>query len=226
MTKLHDDMHNMMATVGLASRVLLSLFTLFLSGCSAMGSGKIGVSLSAVNYTDEGYDVVGIARTDDPEQLEAMERVAAYAGSGAMCCVSLPTQWRPGLKVVVKTRLGTKAKTYQEWAHEKIPLRTHELEVPRYEEPATLWVQILDGGKLAAVVSRYDPSHANWPGAVKGWPRPSLELQQKIWDREIKLLQDDLEDFQLEIKKNKDAKLYLDAIDVVNRKIELLGERP
>ncbi|WP_374422092.1 DUF3304 domain-containing protein [Chromobacterium sp.] len=152
---------------------------LLLSGCAALGPAKTGVSLSAVNYTDEDYDVVGIARADDPEQLEAMERVAAYAGSGAMCCVSLPTQWRPGLKVVVKTRLGTKAKTYQEWAYEKIPLRTHELDVPRYEEPATLWVQILDGGKLAAVVSRYDPPHANWPGAVKGWPRPSAAYQNK-----------------------------------------------
>ena len=50
----------------------------------------------------------------------------------------------------------------------KIPLQTHELEVPRYEEPATLWVQILDGGKLAAVISRYDPPNANWPGAVRG----------------------------------------------------------
>ena len=87
-------------------RALLVLVVLASSGCAAMGSDKIGVSLSAVNYTDEDYDVVGIARADDPEQLEAMERVAAYAGSGTMCCVSLPTQWRPGLKVVVKTRLG------------------------------------------------------------------------------------------------------------------------
>ncbi|KMN35535.1 hypothetical protein VI26_10985 [Chromobacterium sp. LK1] len=155
------------------------LLTAALSGCAALGSDKTGVSLTAVNYTDEDYDVVGITRADDPEQLEAMERVAAYAGSGTMCCVSLPTQWRPGLKVVVKTRLGTKAKTYQEWAYEKIPLRTHELDVPRYEEPATLWVQILDSGKLAAVVSRYDPPHANWPGAVKGWPRPSAAYQNK-----------------------------------------------
>ena len=154
--------------MSLLGRVLLVLVVLASSGCAALGSGKIGVSLTAVNYTDEDYDVVGIARADDPEQLEAMERVAAYAGSGTMCCVSLPTQWRPGLKVVVKTRLGTKAKTYQEWAYEKIPLQTHELEVPRYEEPATLWVQILDGGKLAAVISRYDPPNANWPGAVRG----------------------------------------------------------
>ena len=93
-------------------RVLVDGFTLFiillLSGCAALGPAKTGVSLTAVNYTDEDYDVVGIARADDPEQLEAMERVAAYAGSGAMCCVSLPTHWRPGLKVVVKTRLGVR----------------------------------------------------------------------------------------------------------------------
>ena len=66
------DMNNMMAIVGLARRVLLVLFALFLSGCVALGPGKTGVLLTAVNYTDEDYDVVGIARADDPEQLEAM----------------------------------------------------------------------------------------------------------------------------------------------------------
>ena len=74
--------------MSLLGRALLVLVVLASSGCAAMGSDKTGVSLSAVNYTDEDYDVVGIARADDPEQLEAMERVAAYAGSGTMCCVS------------------------------------------------------------------------------------------------------------------------------------------
>ena len=223
------DMNNMMAIVGLARRVLLVLFALFLSGCVALGPGKTGVLLTAVNYTDEDYDVVGIARADDPEQLEAMERVAAYAGSGTMCCVSLPTQWRPGLKVVVKTRLGTKAKTYQEWAHEKIPLRTHELEVPRYEEPATLWVQILDGGKLAAVVSRYDPPHANWPGEVKGWPRASIEHRRKLWDRDNLLLQKQLakmvnaKDRETDYKEKES---YQKAINSVLFELKLLGTRP
>ena len=209
--------------MSLLGRVLLVLVVLASSGCAAMGSGKIGVSLTAVNYTDEDYDVVGIARADDPEQLEAMERVAAYAGSGAMCCVSLPTQWRPGLKVVVKTRLGTKAKTYQEWAYEKIPLRTHELDVPRYEEPATLWVQILDSGKLAAVVSRYDPPHANWPGEVKGWPRPSAEYRRKIWLRDMNILQGDLKKLEKGAAENPDkAARFKDTINDLRLDIEIM----
>lgn len=210
--------------MSLLGRVLLVLVVLASSGCAAMGSDKIGVSLTAVNYTDEDYDVVGIARADDPEQLEAMERVAAYAGSGAMCCVSLPTQWRPGLKVVVKTRLGTKAKTYQEWAYEKIPLRTHELEVPRYEEPATLWVQILDGGMLAAVVSRYDPPNANWPGAVKGWPRPSLDFRRKIWSRDYSILLGDLRSLENAVKadptKEKEFRENIEYLKVRIHKME------
>ena len=209
--------------MSLLGRVLLVLVVLASSGCAAMGSGKIGVSLTAVNYTDEDYDVVGIARADDPEQLEAMERVAAYAGSGTMCCVSLPTQWRPGLKVVVKTRLGTKAKTYQEWAYEKIPLRTHELDVPRYEEPATLWVQILDSGKLAAVVSRYDPPHANWPGEVKGWPRPSAEYRRKIWLRDMNILQGDLKKLEKGAAENPDkAARFKDTINDLRLDIEIM----
>ena len=208
-------------------RALLVLVVLASSGCAAMGSDKIGVSLSAVNYTDEDYDVVGIARADDPEQLEAMERVAAYAGSGTMCCVSLPTQWRPGLKVVVKTRLGTKAKTYQEWAHEKIPLRTHELEVPRYEEPATLWVQILDGGKLAAVVSRYDPPHANWPGAVKGWPRPSLEYRRMRWDRDSAEYLRRAKRFEDAARQNPREEVeFTEAAKWAKEQVKLMGSRP
>ncbi|WP_337883780.1 DUF3304 domain-containing protein [Chromobacterium haemolyticum] len=213
--------------MSLLGRVLLVLVVLASSGCAAMGADKIGVSLTAVNYTDEDYDVVGIARADDAEQLEAMERVAAYAGSGTMCCVSLPTQWRPGLKVVVKTRLGTKAKTYQEWAYEKIPLRTHELDVPRYEEPATLWVQILDGGKLAAVVSRYDPPHANWPGAVKGWPRPSVAYRRKIWDRDYAEYQRRVTRFEEAAKKSPlEEKEFIDAANWAKEQIKRMGKRP
>ncbi|WP_374422083.1 DUF3304 domain-containing protein [Chromobacterium sp.] len=212
--------------MSLLGRVLLVLVVLASSGCAALGSGKIGVSLTAVNYTDEDYDVVGIARADDPEQLEAMERVAAYAGSGAMCCVSLPTQWRPGLKVVVKTRLGTKAKTYQEWAYEKIPLRTHELDVPRYEEPATLWVQILDGGKLAAVISRYDPPNANWPGAVRGWPRPSLEFRRKIWKRDLDILKGSLDKLEVASKESPEkAQKYKETIDDIKAEIRQMELR-
>ncbi|MDN0074501.1 DUF3304 domain-containing protein [Crenobacter sp. SG2303] len=182
------------------SFLILLLSLLMLSACAVVGQSNIGVSLTAVNYTDEDYDVVGIARADDPTQLQAMDRVAAYSASGIMCCVSLPDVWKPGLKVVVLTRAGTKAKTLEEWDKEKIPLIPHELEVPRYTEPATLWVQILDGGKLAVAVSRYDPSNANWPGVVKGWPKPSLSFKKKIWQRDYNILVGDLHSLEKGIK--------------------------
>jgi len=208
------------------SFLILLLSLLALSACAVVGQSKIGVSLTAVNYTDEDYDVVGITRADDPTQLQAMDRVAAYSASGIMCCVSLPDAWKPGLKVVVLTRAGTKAKTLEEWDKEKIPLIPHELEVPRYTEPATLWVQILDGGQLAVVVSPYNPSNVNWPGVVKGWPKPSAEYRRKLWDRDMKSLKKDLATFKEEIKKGKKVDLYQEAIEATEYQIRRMGERP
>ncbi|WP_158453615.1 DUF3304 domain-containing protein [Pseudogulbenkiania sp. NH8B] len=148
----------------------------------------LGATLTAVNYTDWPFDWVGVARVAEPDKAMAADRVTAFGASGQMCCVSLPAKWQPGMELVVQTQDGTHAKSAKEWGQEHIPIIKHRVAVPRYDssDVGTVWVQLLPGGKVELVVSRFDPTHAQWPGKVKGWPVPTVEYRRKIWDRDMK----------------------------------------
>ncbi|MCD4501632.1 DUF3304 domain-containing protein [Chromobacterium vaccinii] len=199
-----------------------------LSACAGMG-GQLGASMTVVNYSGKGYDWVAVAKPDTPEQAEAADMVSPYGASGIMCCVNLPAKWQPGMKLVVQFKDATKAKTAAEWSKENIPLQLRTVAVPRYAEGdvGTVWVQFLQDDKVALVVSRYDPSNANWPGVMKGWPKPSIEYRRQLWDQEMKLLTKDLLDFQEKIKVDgADHKKFQDAIDSVRVQINRLGKRP
>nr|WP_269212501.1 DUF3304 domain-containing protein [Chromobacterium vaccinii] len=185
--------------------------------------------MTVVNYSGKGYDWVAVAKPDTPEQAEAADMVSPYGASGIMCCVNLPAKWQPGMKLVVQFKDATKAKTAAEWSKENIPLQLRTVAVPRYAEGdvGTVWVQFLQDDKVALVVSRYDPSNANWPGVMKGWPKPSIEYRRQLWDQEMKLLTKDLLDFQEKIKVDgADHKKFQDAIDSVRVQINRLGKRP
>ncbi|RQO76006.1 hypothetical protein DBR44_07645 [Aquitalea sp. FJL05] len=203
------------------SRILLLISSaLLLSACSALGQQKMGVALTAINYTEDDYDAVGIAMPDDIKTFEAMDRVSAYGGSGTMCCVALPEKWQPGMKLVVLTQAGTKAKTYKEWAYEKIPVIPHQVDVPRYTTPARVWIQIMSPDKVLVTVSNYSPENPNWPGEIKGGPKPSLEYRRKKWQRDFEILQGILTKLEKAVKNNPtEAKKYQATIDGVKAEI-------
>ncbi len=212
-------------------RYLLSVtLVLLLCACSSLGGGiKLGPSLTAVNYTDWPFDWVGVATVDEPDKAMAAEGVEAFGASGIMCCVSLPAKWQPGMQLVVQTIDGTRAKNSAEWSKETLPLILHRVDVPPYkpEDAGTVWVQLLPGGKVKLVVSSYSPNHALWPGEVKGWPVPTVEYRRKIWDRDMKLLTDDLEDFEKALlRRDAEAEKFRAAIEIVKRRISLMGARP
>ncbi|OHX13873.1 hypothetical protein BI347_10400 [Chromobacterium sphagni] len=167
--------------------VWLLLCCTALSACAGMG-GQLGASMTVVNYSGKGYDWVAVAQPQTPKQAEAAEMIGPYGAGGIMCCVNLPAKWQPGMQLIVQTKDETKAKTAAEWDKERIPLQLRTVDVPRYEasDVGTVWVQLLPDDKVALVVSRYDPSNANWPGAIKGWPKPSLEYKRKIWAEDLK----------------------------------------
>ncbi|WP_139166927.1 DUF3304 domain-containing protein [Chromobacterium sphagni] len=208
--------------------VWLLLCCTALSACAGMG-GQLGASMTVVNYSGKGYDWVAVAQPQTPKQAEAAEMIGPYGAGGIMCCVNLPAKWQPGMQLIVQTKDETKAKTAAEWDKERIPLQLRTVDVPRYEasDVGTVWVQLLPDDKVALVVSRYDPTNANWPGAIKGWPKPSLEYRRQLWDQEMRLLTKDLADFQAQIKKDSaNREKYQDAIDSVQDQINRLGGRP
>jgi hypothetical protein len=206
------------------SRILLLISSaLLLSACSALGQQKMGVALTAINYTEDDYDAVGIAMPDDIKTFEAMDRVSAYGGSGTMCCVALPEKWQPGMKMVVLTQAGTKAKTYKEWAYEKIPVIPHDVDVPRYATPARVWIQIMSPDKVLVTVSNYSPENPNWPGEIKGGPIPSMEYRRKVWLRDYKIMTNDLRALEQGVKENPEKqKLYSRNIEYLKEKIKLM----
>lgn len=201
-----------------------------LAGCSSLGAGQqLGATLTAVNYTDWPFDWVGVARVAEPEKAMAADGVEAFGASGQMCCVSLPAKWQPGMELVVQTQDGTRAKSAKEWGQEHIPIIKHRVAVPRYDssDVGTVWVQLLPGGKVELVVSRFDPTHAQWPGKVKGWPVPTVEFRRKIWDRDMKLLTDDLSDFEKAIQRDgADVEKFKRAIEIVKMRMARMGTRP
>ena len=200
-------------------QLFAATLVLLLTACSSLGGGgTLGPPLTAVNYTDWPFDVVGVATVAEPEKTIAADRVTAFGASGIMCCVSLPRKWQPGLQLVVQTRDGTRAKNSAEWSLENLPLVLHRVDVPPYqpEDAGTVWVQLLPGGKVNLVVSSYDPSHAQWPGEVKGWPVPTVEYRRKIWDRDMELMKKSLTRFEAAVKEStgKEAAEYRDAVNI------------
>ena len=72
---------------------------------------------------------------------------------------------------------------------------TTEVEVPRYADNTApdLWVVRNPDGSFGLVPSSVQPNHPDWPGAIKGWPKPSLEYRRKKYDVYIEVAEGSLE---------------------------------
>ncbi len=211
-------------------KITLTLLALVLSACSHLGQAdELSAPLTSVNYTDWPFDWVGVTKVETPNQTMAADRVSAFSASGIMCCVILPREWRKGMELIVATRDGTRAETPEEWSKEKMPTIQHRVPVPPYtpQDMGTVWVQLLPGGKVVLVVSRYDPDHPSWPGEVKGWPVPTLEFRRQIWDRDMDLMRKNLEDFESAVQEGgQEAEKYKRAAASVRKRMEYMGTRP
>ena len=211
-----------------------ALLALALSACSHLGQAdELSAPLTSVNYTDWPFDLVAVAKPETPTKIMAAEGVNAFGASGMMCCVTLPRQWQPGMELVVRTKDGTRAKNSQEWDVEKMPTIQHRVPVPSYtpRDMGTVWVQLLPGGKVVLVVSRYDPDHPSWPGEVKGWLVPTLEFRRQKWSEELGREQRLLAVMQKALKKegisDENRKKMEWVVTDINQKIEyLMSNKP
>jgi hypothetical protein len=162
-----------------------------LTGCA---KDSVPVSIHGVNYTGQEFSFT-IVDPADKKNFGGGESIAPFAAGGTMCCYTLPTKWRAGIKVQIN---GT------HWLPEKpdgsLPevKETKVVEVPPYVngKPGELWVLRGADGDLSVISSDFQPDHAKWPGKVKGWPVPSLEYQRERLKLYIKLEQDILDTFE------------------------------
>lgn len=177
-------MKTLLFSIRVLRLALVGLLSLQLLTACAKG-GAAGVNIHGVNYTDREFSY----RVEDPTNPKnhgGGEMVDAYSAGGTLCCYELPRQWRPGLQIEVHTirwkdKLDDDVRVPREEIRE-----AHLVEVPPYKgKPGELWVLLQADGRVAVVSSDLQPDHPEWPGAIKGWPVPSVEFMRKQWDMYI-----------------------------------------
>jgi hypothetical protein len=80
-------------------------------------------------------------------------------GGNESCCLSIPTEWRPGLKATIT------------WAYDRDqgdtrplpPPQKAEVEFPRYARPGKFWVHFYENHKVKVVVSICSIEHPFYP---------------------------------------------------------------
>jgi hypothetical protein len=169
--------------------VLLGL--LAVPAYASWGKTKAPVSVHGVNYSNEEFSYT-VEDPNDAKNKAGGELINRFAAGGTMCCYDLPKQWTPGLQVKVnsthwlpKQADGTLPEVKQ----------TFVVEVPPYVDgkPGELWVLRQTDGSVKVVSSDFQPDHEKWPGAVKGWPVPSVEYRRERLALFVKLEQENVD---------------------------------
>ncbi len=148
------------------------------------------VSVKGVNYSG---DVV-VFSVDDPlapKNATGGDRASSYSGAGVQCCIELPKVWHPGIQLVIDAIVYPVDET--DFKRE-IPryMKKFTVEVPQYpaDQPTELWVIRTPSGDMNLVASNVDPTDEAWPGAIKGWPKPSFAVKKLHWDDKVNRARD------------------------------------
>lgn len=165
----------------MVQRILLLLLLSF-SLPFVVGSERkiVEINLHGLNYSGSEFRY-HVVDPDNPESGGGGELIDPFGTGGITCCAKLPRDWRPGVKLEVRTTYWQKNPSDQ--TRVKIN-EVHQIEVPRYPsgKPGELWVLRGSDGTISVVLSDYQPNHPSWPGKIKGWPIPSLEFRREKWE--------------------------------------------
>lgn len=159
--------------------LIIALASMLTAACARTGD-TVGVSVSAINYTDQELNAyLFMSPEGEKKQVAGGEPVRPFEGGGVMCCISLPKTWRPGIKVVLR---------YDWWQREDKPRQyiNKEFEVPPYPDGqvGTLWALFYPDGSVEVVSSDFAPGHEKWPGKINGGPTPTLEYRRRVWQED------------------------------------------
>lgn len=134
------------------------------SKASAAGD-HVSVMTDGVNYMHERavkYTLYDLSQTP-PRPIGGAIVDMLIAGGEKGCCVNLPKAWRPGMKVRVVWAEADRRQTFP-------GEHTLDLEIPRYEEPADLYLVFHGEQDVEVVVSKAEPGHPDWRGRIKKTP--------------------------------------------------------
>lgn len=124
----------------------------------------VSVMVDSVNYRHDReikYELYDLSHTGSrPVGGSIVSPLTSGGNKG--CCLNLPSQWRPGLKLRVTWGEATK-----EILRDRFE-RT--LDIPRYEQPSDLYVVFYPSHEVEVVVSVGEPGHPTWAGRIKQTP--------------------------------------------------------
>ncbi|RFP17667.1 DUF3304 domain-containing protein [Duganella sp. BJB488] len=154
------------------ARRLLALTVLLLPTLGVCAKKELlPVAIHGVNYSGNHFSYI-VQDPQDESNSGGGESVAPYAAGGIMCCYELPRAWTAEIKIKVDAKHWVKNEKgdFTEIAE------TKTIELPPYVDgkPGELWVIRAADGTLSVISSDYQPDNPKWPGAVKGWPVPSV----------------------------------------------------
>ncbi len=118
----------------------------------------VAPGLRLINYTDDDvYGAVRNSRFPEPGQGASYGVGPNAGGGGLMCCVPIPTKWRPGINMNIHYRFGKWSKGMEKMA---------VVELPEYPdgEAGELFLLFYSETEFELVSSGYSPRHAKWPG--------------------------------------------------------------
>ncbi len=128
-------------------------------------SDDASVMVDSVNYRhDRAMEYTVYDLRKEPPQAVGGSIVDTLASGGDKgCCLSLPLQWRPGMKVRIAWVEGDRERVYPE-------KHVRDLEIPRYEIPADVVVVFYAGHDVEVIVSAAEVGHPQWKGRIKKTP--------------------------------------------------------
>ncbi|GLS06154.1 hypothetical protein GCM10007860_33230 [Chitiniphilus shinanonensis] len=126
-------------------------------------------SSHGINYDHEfGIDYTLRWAGDAKGEAIGSGSVGPFEDSGQNCCISLPRQWHPGLKLKVEwVALDLSTRKSDEWKTENLQT---ELAVPEYTVPGDLYVLFYPGKQVEILVSAHEPGTPGWLGREKLGP--------------------------------------------------------
>ncbi|AOJ69124.1 MULTISPECIES: DUF3304 domain-containing protein [Burkholderia] len=129
---------------------------------SQSGGDAMSLKLNALNYTDIP---IGTFYVDGTWGSTVASRIGS-GGGRVICCVSLPTKWRPGLTVTVQWQDDNLyKKATNAMASRVIPVEKYD-----YFSDGFLWVLFFPNDKIKVYASQWMPG---FPGFPEGLQAPN-----------------------------------------------------
>ena len=183
------------------------LASLAAGGCALGHANTVPASVSGVNYTDQDIRYRLFDPKDPKQTVVASEEIGPFAAGGVICCYNVPKTWAPGIQV------GVILQSYDNNARDYRPRQTFIVDLPPYDKSGKagdVWFINYPDGTVGVVSTAYRPNGDEWPGKIKGWPKPSLTFQRELWERDMRLARESLEsDQNAQAELQRDPKKYL-----------------